>query len=190
MIISSDIIEFKNNIIQTVYTASEIKKHIITSITKNDEEPIIQKTRIIKSIKELRNSLKEFKKYKLYEKNTLSHLKHIDEFISETINKTEINETNFKKIQEIRNKLILSLYNSLIQFIKQQFYETTGKAQSEAERYAVSHSLSCNGEVYTSEEVGTIDGAIFYEIFEKVKEISGIEDTDIESDVEEFPEDE
>ena len=52
MIISSDIIEFKNNIIQTVYTASEIKKHIITSITKNDEEPIIQKTRIIKSIKE------------------------------------------------------------------------------------------------------------------------------------------
>ena len=65
----------------------------------------------------------------------------------------------------------------------------TGKAQSEAERYAVSHSLSCGDEVYTSEEVGTLDGDVFYEIFEKVKEISGIEDVDMESEVEDFPED-
>lgn len=65
----------------------------------------------------------------------------------------------------------------------------TGKAQSEAERYAVAHSLSCNGEVYTPKEVGTLDGDVFYEIFTKVKEISGIEDVDLESDVEEFPED-
>lgn len=66
----------------------------------------------------------------------------------------------------------------------------TGKAQSEAERFAVAHSLSCGDEVYTSEEVGTLDGDVFYEIFEKVKEISGIEDVDMESEVEYFPQDE
>ena len=63
----------------------------------------------------------------------------------------------------------------------------TGKAQSEAERFAVAHSLSCNGEEYTSEEVGTLDGDVFYEIFTKVKEISGIDDVDIESEVDDFP---
>ncbi len=66
----------------------------------------------------------------------------------------------------------------------------TGKAQSEAERFAVAHSLSCNGEEYTSEEVGTLDGDVFYEIFTKVKEISGIDDVDIESEVDDFPQDE
>lgn len=62
----------------------------------------------------------------------------------------------------------------------------TGKAQSEAERFAVSHSLSCGDNVYSSEEVGTLSGDLFYEIFEKVKEISGIDDVDLESDVEDF----
>lgn len=112
MLIISDIIEFKNNIIQTIYTASKNKKHIITSIIKNDEDPIIQKTLITKSIEELTNSLREFTNFKEYKDNTLFHLKHIDDFISKNINETDINETNFKKIQEIRNKLILFLYEN------------------------------------------------------------------------------
>ncbi|WP_406533426.1 hypothetical protein [Methanobrevibacter sp.] len=67
-------------------------------------------------------------------------------------------------------------------------FAKTSEAQYDAQRYAVAKSMTCKGEEYSEEEVGGFDGALFYEIFDKVKEISGIEDEDIEEEVEQFPE--
>ncbi|MBQ6629149.1 MAG: hypothetical protein IJH65_10095 [Methanobrevibacter sp.] len=68
-------------------------------------------------------------------------------------------------------------------------FAKTSEAQYDAQRYAVSKSMTCEGEKYTPEEVGKFTGAVFEEIFEKVKEISGIKDEDIEMEVDQFPED-
>lgn len=68
-------------------------------------------------------------------------------------------------------------------------FAKTSEAEYDAQRYAVSKSMTCAGEEYTEEEVGQFKVAVFEEIFEKVKEISGIEQENIESDVDRFPED-
>ncbi len=68
-------------------------------------------------------------------------------------------------------------------------FAKTSEAQYDAQRYAVAKSMTCKGEEYTEEEVGQFTGAVFDEIFEKVKEISGIEDENIEEAVDQFPED-
>ncbi len=67
-------------------------------------------------------------------------------------------------------------------------FAKTSEAQYDAQRYAVAKSMSCKGEEYTEEEVGQFDGKVFEEIFENVKEISGIEDENIEMEVDRFPE--
>ena len=66
-------------------------------------------------------------------------------------------------------------------------FAKTSKAEYDAQRYAVSKSMTCKGEEYS--EVGQFTGAVFKEILEKVKEISGIEDENIEEAVDQFPED-
>ena len=68
-------------------------------------------------------------------------------------------------------------------------FAKTSEAEYDAQRYAVSKSMTCKGEEYSEEEVGQFTGAVFEEIFEKVKEISGIEDENIEEAVDQFPED-
>ena len=68
-------------------------------------------------------------------------------------------------------------------------FAKTSEAQYDAQRYAVSKSMTCKGEEYSEEEVGQFTGAVFEEIFEKVKEISGIEDENIEEAVDQFPDD-
>lgn len=67
-------------------------------------------------------------------------------------------------------------------------FAKTSEAQYDAERYAVAKSMTCKGETYTEEEVGQFDGALFKEIFTKVKEISGIEEENVETEVDKFPE--
>ena len=67
-------------------------------------------------------------------------------------------------------------------------FAKTSEAQYDAQRYAVAKSMSCKGEEYTEEVVGQFDGKVFEEIFENVKEISGIEDENIEMEVDRFPE--
>lgn len=67
-------------------------------------------------------------------------------------------------------------------------FAKTSEAQYEAQRFAVAKSMTCKGEEYSEEEVGQFSGAVFEEIFENVKEISGIEEENIEEEVDQFPE--